>query len=196
MHIYIYIEDRRQEGERFINYVDCFFERLDSYNPYFDLEILIIHNLTYQHYIDGFNFRTKFLPSILLSPPIGENRNLCTIIRKRYVQNSPRSVILCIHRLADRPIDTLSLLFTWSGLRARIFSAIRITVPVTGKYRNEFPFNFSLPSSPFIQPSPPVSRYLPLLSFHSLSFSRICLLQLDGSREQTFKRIETRGSAR
>lgn len=25
----------------------------------------------------------------------------------------------------------------------------RITVPVTGKYRNEFPFNFSLPSSPF-----------------------------------------------
>lgn len=112
------------------------------------------------------------------------------------IQNSPRSVILCIHRLADRPIDTLSLLFTWSGLRARIFSAIRITVPVTGKYRNEFPFNFSLPSSPFIQPSPPVSRYLPLLSFHSLSFSRICLLQLDGSREQTFKRIETRGSAR
>lgn len=94
-----------------------------------------------------FNFRTIFLPTILPSSSIDENRNLCTII-----QNSLRSVILCIHRLADhRPIDTLSLLFTWSGLRARIFSAIRITVPVTGKYRNEFPFNFSLPSSPFIQ---------------------------------------------
>lgn len=89
------------------------------------------------------------------------------------VQNSPRSVILCIHRLADRPIDTLSLLFTWSGLRARIFSAIRITVPVTGKYRNEFPFNFSLPSSPFIQPSPPVSRYLPPLSPFILSLSLV-----------------------
>lgn len=34
VHIY-----RLQEGERFINYVDSI---LDSYNPYFDLEILII----------------------------------------------------------------------------------------------------------------------------------------------------------
>lgn len=89
--MHIYIEGRRQEGERFINYVDSFFERLDSYNPYFDLEILIIHNLTYQHYIDRFNFRTKFLPSILLSPPIGENRNLCTIIRKRSKLSSIRN---------------------------------------------------------------------------------------------------------
>lgn len=55
----------------------------DSYNSYFDLEILIIHNLTY--------FRTKFLPSILLSPPIGENRNLCTIIRKRSKLSSIRN---------------------------------------------------------------------------------------------------------
>lgn len=138
---------RLQEGERFINYVDSV---LHSYNPYFDLEILIIiawNNLACRHYRNIDNFRTIFLPTILPSSSIDENRNLCTII-----QNSLRSVILCIHRLADhRPIDTLSLLFTWSGLRARIFSAIRITVPVTGKYRNEFPFNFSLPSSPFIQ---------------------------------------------
>lgn len=72
-------------------------------------------------------------------------------------------------------------LLGWSA-RAGIFFAVGLTVLVTGKYRNEFPFNFSLILHSGSSCAIP----------NQWNGLRICLLQLDGSREQTFKRIETR----
>ena len=68
-----------------------------------------------------------------------------------------------------------------------IFSAVGLTALLTGKYRNESPFNFY----------PILSLSLSLCGFsrarpNRWNRLRICLLQLDGSREQTFKRIGTR----
>lgn len=102
---------RLQEGERFINYVDSV---LDSYNPYFDLEILIIiawNNLACRHYrnIDLIFVRYFFQPFFFLrreSKLVHDHSKLSSIRNSMYPQarGSPANrypfIIIYLERIA------------------------------------------------------------------------------------------------